>query len=522
LTFSILDLTQAFEQHHLSAVSGAQRGIERETLRIKRDGNLSTQGHNPALGSALTHQYITTDYSESLLEFITPVSTSIDESLNQLKDIQKFTLNNINGDYFWPMSMPCMVDNEDQVQLAQYGSSNIGTMKTVYRQGLKNRYGSMMQVIAGIHFNFSFSQEFFKSLQVITDDSSALQDFISDRYFALIRNYKRYGWLIPYLFGSSPALCPSFLQGKPHQLPFKKAPAGCLYLEHATSLRMSDLGYTSSEQANLKICNNNIETYVSGVQQAISLPSEQFAHIGVKLNGEYKQLNSNILQIENELYAPIRPKRVAKSGQKPSDALKEGGVEYIEVRAMDVNPFVSTGISKEQMHFLDVFITYCMLKDSPQMSIEKKRVFNNNTDKVVLEGRKHGLTLNDNGVDKTIPEWGAELFSDLQLIARLYDKAYATTAYSDVIKDELAKINDPKLTPSARILDELFTTGKGIVTWSMKYVEQFSKELTEHSYQVFDDKLLNELAEKSLQKQAEIENSDTLSFDDFLKEYFSK
>ncbi|KGJ90293.1 glutamate--cysteine ligase [Thalassotalea sp. ND16A] len=522
MTFSILDLTQAFEQHHLSAISGAQRGIERETLRIKPDGNLSTQGHNSALGSALTHQYITTDYSESLLEFITPVSTSIDESLNQLKDIQKFTLNNIDGDYFWPMSMPCMVDNEEQVQLAQYGSSNIGTMKTVYRQGLKNRYGSMMQVIAGIHFNFSFSKEFFNSLQEITDDSSPLQDFISDRYFALIRNYKRHGWLIPYLFGSSPALCPSFLQGKPHQLPFKKAPAGCLYLEHATSLRMSDLGYTSSEQANLKICNNNIDTYVSGVQQAINLPSEQFAHIGVKLNGEYKQLNSNILQIENELYAPIRPKRVAKSGQKPSDALKEGGVEYIEVRAMDVNPFVSTGISKEQMHFLDVFITYCMLKDSPQMSIDKKRVFNSNTDKVVLEGRKPGLTLNDNGIEKTIPEWGAEIFAEMQLIAGLYDKAYATTAYSDVIKDELAKIHDPQLTPSARILDELFTTGKGIVTWSMEYVEQFSKELTEHSYQVFDEKLLQQLAETSLQKQAEIENSDTLSFDDFLEEYFSK
>lgn len=522
LTFSILDLTKAFSEKHLSAIAGVQRGIERETLRIKPDGKLSDQGHNKALGSALTHEYITTDYSESLLEFITPVSPSIDETLNQLKDIQKFTLENVEGDYFWPMSMPCMVVDQDEVQLAQYGSSNIGKMKTVYRQGLKNRYGSMMQVIAGIHFNFSFSTEFFESLQEITGDTQNKQDFISARYFSLIRNYKRFGWLIPYLFGSSPALCPSFLQGKPHSLPFKKAPAGCLYLEHATSLRMSDLGYTNTSQSNLQICNNHIDSYVAGVQKAINLPSAEFAKIGVKVDGQYQQLNSNILQIENELYAPIRPKRVAKSGQKPSEALKESGVEYIEVRAMDVNPFVSTGISKEQMYFLDVFITLCMLKESPTVTAEQKQIFNNNTNKVILEGRDPLLILNDCGLEKTIPQWGNEIFAEMELIAKLYDKAYQTSEYSNVIKAELAKINDPTLTPSARIIDELLTTGKGIVTWSMDYVNQYNQEAKEHNYQIFNKDLLVELAKTSLAKQQEIESADTLNFDEFLADYFEK
>ncbi|WP_405054025.1 glutamate--cysteine ligase [Thalassotalea nanhaiensis] len=522
LTFSILDLTKAFSEKHLSAVAGVQRGIERETLRIRPDGKLSSQSHNKALGSALTHEYITTDYSESLLEFITSVSPSIDETLNQLKDIQKFTLENVEGDYFWPMSMPCAVVEQDEVNLAQYGSSNIGKMKTVYRQGLKNRYGSMMQVIAGIHFNFSFSPEFFDSLQEITGDTQGKQDFISERYFSLIRNYKRFGWLIPYLYGSSPALCPSFLQGKPQSLPFKKAPAGCLYLEYATSLRMSDLGYTNSSQSNLHICNNHIDNYVEGVQKAINLPSEEFAKIGVKVDGKYQQLNSNILQIENELYAPIRPKRVAKSGQKPSEALKEGGVEYIEVRAMDVNPFVSTGISKEQMYFLDVFITFCMLKNSPEVTVEQKQVFNNNTNKVILEGRDPSLTLNDCGIEKTIPQWGSEIFSEMKLIASLYDKAYGTSEYSNVVKAELAKINDPTLTPSARIIDELLTTGKGIVTWSMDYVNQYNQEAEAHNYQVFNEDLFVDLAKQSLAKQQEIEAGDTLSFDEFLADYFEK
>ncbi|WP_371188821.1 glutamate--cysteine ligase [Thalassotalea maritima] len=522
MALTIADITSAIAEQNLDSLTSIKRGVERETLRIQPDGKLSLQGHNKALGSALTHSLITTDYSESLLEFITPATESIDDSLDQLKDIQKFTLDNIDGDWFWPMSMPCVVESEEQIQLAQYGTSNIGRMKTVYRQGLKNRYGSMMQVIAGIHFNFSFSDDFFATLQSILGDKQTAQDFISDRYFALIRNYKRFGWLIPYLFGSSPALCPSFLQGREYNLPFKETPKGCLYLEHATSLRMSDLGYTNSSQSALKICNNSLQSYVESVQNAITLPSAEFAKIGVKVDGEYQQLNDNVLQIENELYAPIRPKRVAKSGQKPSEALKEGGVEYIEVRAMDVNPFTSTGISKQQMQFLDVFITYCLLKESPAVTLEQKNVFIENTNKVIVEGRKLGLRLNDKGIDKTIPEWGNEIFTELTYIAELFDKAYNTSDYSAVIAAEHSKINDPTLTPSAKILQDLMRGEQSIVGWALDKAKAFRAELKDHPYSYFSEQQFGEMAQASLDKQLQIEQSDTLSFDDFLQDYFKK
>ena len=352
LTISLNEYLNAFNQEaNLSSLTGIGRGIEREALRILPEGELSQRPHYHALGSALTHPSITTDYAETLLEFITPVTQSPEQAIAQLQDIQKYTLSQIEGELLWPMSMPCFVEDEDKIELAQYGDSNIGKMKTVYRQGLKNRYGSMMQVISGIHFNFSFSKDFWRTLQAIDQNQQPIDDYISARYFSVLRNYKRYCWLIPYLFGSSPSLCPSFLQGKAHQLPFKKSPSGSLYLEHATSLRMSDLGYTNSEQSSLRICYNNLDDYVAGVQEAINLPSETFAQIGVKVDGSYQQLNANVLQIENELYAPIRPKRVAHSGEKPSQALKSRGVEYIEVRALDVNPFVDTGISIEQVYF---------------------------------------------------------------------------------------------------------------------------------------------------------------------------
>ena len=528
MTLSLNDYIDAFNQdENLKALAGIGRGIEREALRVLPEGKLSEHSHYSNLGSALTHGEITTDYSETLLEFITPVSHSPEQAIAQLQDIQKYTFANIDGELLWPMSMPCFVDDAEKVPLAQYGDSNIGKMKTVYRQGLKNRYGSMMQVIAGIHFNISFSKDFWQTIQNLQPENNnqQLNDFISDRYFSILRNYKRYCWLIPYLYGSSPAICGSFLQGKTPQLPFKKSSSGTLYLEYATSLRMSDLGYTSSEQSSLKICYNNLHDYVDGVQSAIGLKSEKFAHIGVKVNGDYQQLNSNILQIENELYAPIRPKQVMKSGEKPSQALRERGVEYIEVRALDVNPFVDTGISIEQIYFLDIFITYCAFIDNKEFDCDSQQHHENNMNEVVLRGRDPALLLSDANCQgevtrKSVATWGNELIDGLVKVALLLDKAYQTTNYSDAIKRERAKINDASLTPSAEILSIVLEQGQSLSMYSLAQAAKFREESLTRDYQFYSEEYFIQRAEKSHQEQRNIEANDKLSFDDFLADYF--
>jgi len=522
------DYINAFNQdENLKALAEIGRGIERETLRVLPEGKLSQHGHYSKLGSALTHGEITTDYSEALLEFITPVSYSPETAIAQLQDIQKYTFANIEGELLWPMSMPCFVEDADKVPLAQYGDSNIGKMKTVYRQGLKNRYGSMMQVIAGIHFNFSFSQGFWQVMQNLQSNEQPLDDFISDRYFSILRNYKRYCWLIPYLYGSSPALCSSFLQGKSPELPFKKSSSGALYLDYATSLRMSDLGYTSSEQSNLKICYNNLHDYVDGVQNAIGLKSEKFSEIGVKVNGKYQQLNSNILQIENELYAPIRPKQVMKSGEKPSQALRDRGVEYIEVRALDVNPFVDTGISVEQVHFLDIFITYCAFLDNKAFNCDSQQHYENNMNDVVLRGRDPELLLSDDDCQgqvcsKSIKTWGNELFDEMAPVATLLDKTYQTTRYSASIDRERAKINDASLTPSAEILSILIDQEQSISKYSLEQATKYRKESLARDYQFYSEEYFISSAEKSHQEQRNIEASDKLNFDEFLSDYFKQ
>lgn len=528
MTLSLNDYIGAFNQdENLKALAGIGRGIEREALRVLPEGKLSEHGHYSELGSALTHGEITTDYSESLLEFITPVSHSPEQAIAQLQDIQKYTFANIDGELLWPMSMPCFVDDADKIPLAQYGDSNIGKMKTVYRQGLKNRYGSMMQVIAGIHFNFSFSEDFWQVIQNLQpqNHNQQLNDFISERYFSILRNYKRYCWLIPYLYGSSPALCSSFLQGEMPPLPFKKSPSGALYLKYATSLRMSDLGYTSSEQSNLKICYNNLHDYVDGVQNAIGLKSEQFADIGIKVNGEYQQLNSNILQIENELYAPIRPKQVIKSGEKPSQALRERGVEYIEVRALDVNPFIDTGISIEQIHFLDIFITYCAFIDNKEFDCDSQQYHENNMNEVVLRGRDPKLLLSDINcqgevVSKSIASWGSELFDGMAKVASLLDKAYKTTNYSKSIDRERAKINDASLTPSAEILSIILEQEQSISQYSLDKATEYREESLARDYQFYSEDYFIQRTEKSHQEQRDIEAKDKLTFDDFLADYF--
>jgi len=327
------------------------------------------------------------------------------------------------------------------------------------------------------------------------------------------------------LYGSSPAICESFLQGKKPQLPFKKTSSGALYLEYATSLRMSDLGYTSSEQSSLQICYNNLHDYVDGVQNAIGLKSEEFAKIGVKVDGKYQQLNSNILQIENELYAPIRPKQIIAPGEKPSEALRARGVEYIEVRALDVNPFVDTGISLEQIHFLDIFITYCAFIENNKFDCDSQKHYENNMNDVVLKGRDPALMLSDQDCAgevhlKSISTWGNELFEDMAKVALLLDNAYQTTQYSESITRERAKINDATLTPSAKILSLMVEEDQCLTEFSLTLAAKYREETIARDYQFYSHQYFTDGATKSHKKQHDIEESDILSFDDFLVNYF--
>ncbi len=349
---------------HLPLLNQCLHGIERECLRVDAHGHLAMTPHPIALGSALTHPQITTDYSEALLEFITGTDQDPRNTLAELEAIHRFTYAKLGDEYLWSPSMPCPLPSEADIPIAEYGSSNIGRLKHVYRQGLALRYGKTMQCIAGIHYNFSLPEALWPVLQADDGDTRSERDYRSARYIGLIRNFRRYSWLLMYLFGASPALDAGFLRGRPHQL--EALDADTLYLPYATSLRMSDLGYQNNAQAGLTPCYDDLSSYTESLYRAVSTPYAPYEAMGIKdAAGNWQQLNTNVLQIENEYYSNIRPKRVTATGERPLQALRARGIQYIEVRCLDINPFLPLGIDLNEARFLDAFLLFCALADSP-------------------------------------------------------------------------------------------------------------------------------------------------------------
>jgi glutamate--cysteine ligase len=514
-------LQQLAQPANRTALTQLNRGVEREGLRITSNGHLAQTEHPKALGSTLTHPYITTDYAENLLEFITPVAQSIEQTLAQLTDIHSYTYQHLGDELLWPLSMPCVVGAAADIQIARYGSSHSGRMKTLYRRGLTNRYGGAMQIIAGVHYNFSLPTALWQSLANL-QQQTADTDFISAGYLGLIRNYKRVCWLIPYLFGASPALCQSFFQHTNTTIELEKHATGTLYRPFGTSLRMSDLGYTNKEQADLNISYNSISEYVAGLRSAISTPSKQYAAIGVKVGDDYRQLNSNILQIENEFYSTIRPKRVTAAGETPTQALERAGIEYIEVRALDVNPFSAIGITAEQIRLLDILLLYCLLQPSPAMSKSEQQQTESNFNRVVLDGRNPRLTLVCGDQQRPLADWLEELFADFQDIARALDAAHGGDAYTQVIASQYRAVLNPELTLSGQLMRAL--TDQGIdnsqlgLELACRYRQQLQQPLRYYSQAQFEH-----WSALSLQQQQQREVQDQHSrFDEYLQEYFRK
>ena len=495
-----------------------RRGVEKESLRVDANGTLSQLPHPPGLGSPLTHPSITTDYSEALLEFITPVEESVAGVLNQLEKTHRFAYQHLHQERLWVTSMPCIVHGDNSIPIARYGSSNIGQMKHFYRVGLSSRYGRLMQAIAGIHYNFSLSDDFWSHWQEIQGNTLPTASYRSECYLALVRNFYRYTWLVAYLFGASPAVCGSFVEGKKHQLePFGQS---SYYLPYATSLRMSDLGYRSAVQEQVNFSLDNLDGYVEALRKATETPHTPYKDIGVKVDNRYRQLNHNLLQIENEYYAPVRPKRVARSGEKPSHALRDRGIEYVEVRCLDLDPFSPVGIDQHTICFLDLLLLHCLFEDSAPLSKHGIREINHNLQRVVLEGRRPELKRLD-GNSQTLTEEGSRLLDDLVTLAMLLDGT-ESTAYKDALCYQRSKFSNPENTPSARTLHMMEEHDGSFFEFAMAQSIEHEKFFRRYPLTSADMVGFDTIAAKSIAQQKDIERSDEISFDEFLANYFAQ
>ncbi len=503
---------------------GGLKGVEKESLRVTPEGRLAQTPHPSALGSALTNEIITTDYSEALIELVTPTFTESWQLLQFLCDLHQFVYRHLGDELLWATSMPGYLPGDAGIPIARYGSSNVGKMKEVYREGLGHRYGRMMQSISGIHFNYSFPAKFWPVLADVLEQRDCGQDFISDRYFGLLRNYRRYGWLILYLFGNSPVLCASFLRGRSHTL--KQLTPGTLYEPFSTSLRMSDLGYRNKNQAGVDISVNSVGEYIRDLSHAITIPNPEYERIGVKIDGpngvEYRQLNANMLQIENEYYSFIRPKRVIRSGERSTQALARAGVQYVEVRALDVSMFDPVGVNQNKLRFVEAFLALLVLKDSPLIDADEQASLDGNNAIVAHRGREPGLMLAFGGKQRSLYSWSLELIDEMRGICEILDQGERDRPYTAALQVQSAKVLDVALTPAARTLRELEQRGESFDEFAL-HMSKMHKSYFLGLYPPNEQRLaeFRRQADLSLERQAEMERSDTLSFDDYLAQYFA-
>ena len=493
-------------------------GIEKEGLRVSDDGNIAQSPHPKGLGSALKNPAITTDFSEALLELVTQPLRGADQALNELTIIHNYIYKHLpENERFWPASMPCILRGQTNIPIANYGSSNLGMMKTVYRRGLSNRYGSVMQAIAGIHFNYSFSLEFWQSYrELISPTDTDSKDFMDIHYMGLTRNVLRYGWLIPYLFGASATVCKSFMHDY-HEHNLEEFDDNTLYLPYATSLRMGDIGYQNSQEdeKGVKANYNSLCHYIYSLRAAMQTNCEDFEKIGLKKNGEYQQLNTNILQIANEYYSSVRPKPILYANDKPLRALNNNGVGYIEIRSLDINPLLEVGINKQQIEFLEAFLLFCLLEDSPAISSSELVEIDSNALLVAHQGRQPGLILSHVGEKVTLADWGESLFEKIKQCSKLLSDKHQESVESISIR-----IKDPDLTPSAIMLNEMKRQEKGFFEFTDQYSQKYKTQNQEKAFDKDYFLILDELAISSTQAQLEAESNDAEDFDQFLEKYF--
>ncbi len=487
---------------------GMRRGIEKESLRALPTGGLALTPHPAALGSALTHPHITTDYSESQLELITGVHASVEACLDELTEVHQFTARTLRAsgagdEAMWVSSMPAHLPTDETIPLGRYGSSNVGRAKSVYRMGLGHRYGRRMQTISGIHYNWS------------------LPGVDNEGYFALIRNFRRNAFLLLYLFGASPALGSDFVEGREHELDTLSADS--VYMPYGTSLRMGRLGYQSDAQAQLAVSYNGLEGYAASLHGALTRPWPAYEAVGIRNpGGDYNQLATSLLQIENEFYGTIRPKRTIFSGERPLHALRERGVEYVEVRLMDLDPFEPVGINAETMRFIDVFLMHCLLATSPPDTPEEIGELQHNQHQTAARGRAPGVLLKRGGGEISLADWGTEILDQCEPIARKLDTVHGGTAHADALAAARRSLAAPETLPSARVLQAIngqhggsfidFTRDRSAAThaaicalpWARDQQQRFEAQVA-----------------KSVADQQAIEHADTMPFEVYRQEYVS-
>jgi glutamate--cysteine ligase len=296
-----------------------------------------------------------------------------------------------------------------------------------------------------------------------------------------------------------------------------------MYMPHGTSLRMGRLGYQSEAQASLAVSYNSLEGYAQSLHEALTRPYPAYEAVGImNPGGEYNQLATSLLQIENEFYGTIRPKRVIRPGERPLHALRERGVEYVEVRLLDLNPFVPIGITLQNVRFLDIFLLHCLLSDSPPDTPAEIAALGRNQHKTAAFGREPGLKLERGDGEVLLTEWAAQLLGEFGSIATRLDEVQGSTDYSDALRAAKALLDQPDLLPSARVLAVMEKDhGNSFIAFTRAQSQQTRQKLLALPFPASLQSKFELESAQSVKEQKAIEDADTMPFEAYRQQYIS-
>lgn len=443
-------------------------GLEKENVRVDKDGHLALTPHPELLGDKNTHPYITTDFSESQIEMITPPLKSLDETYYFMENIHDIVSESIGEELLWPQSIPPALPEESQIPIARYDNSEKGVEAQQYREMLAKKYGKKKQLISGIHYNFSFEDDFLIDLKETLGDKRSFREFKDDVYLKMSRNLLRYNWLLVYVFGASIGSHESY--SKTCNSYMVRSAKETFYFPYATSFRNGPCGYKNLKE--YMVSYNSLNEYTTDIRKLIGT----------------KEISG-----AKEYYSPVRLKVLGEGDILEN--LDNKGVSYLELRFVDLNPFKKIGIERETLYFLHLFLIYTLITDDRHYSEEAKKEDEFNTILVSTTGRKKGTLLRRQGEKIDIVEWKRELFSEIRQVLEL------VCPKNETYKKALDKMEKRAMEKplSERLVDKV--DEKGYLEFHMERAKEYLEETKSKKYNLKSYEDL-ELSTQILMKEA--------------------
>lgn len=440
-------------------------GIERETLRVDKEGKLALTKHPKVFECKISHPYITTDFSESQIELITPTVSTLDKAHNYLNLLYDITALEINEELLWPQSMPCSIPEDDLIPVADYGDCDSGKGASDYRKKLLKKYGGKKQLISGIHYNFSFNEELIKDLYKVSGNGEDYRDFRDNIYLKVVRNYLRYRWLLIYLLGGTTIMHESF--GDKCVVNLDKVSKDGFSNNGAISYRNSECGYKNP--IDLYPDYSSVKNYVSSV---------------------YNFIDDKLIDSHKELYTQIRLKAIDNT--RFLESLLEDGVNYLEIRSIDINPFSKAGISLEDLKFINLFTLYLLIKEESEYKTWQEEAQSNQN--IISMHGQMDVDLYKDGKSISKDKWALDILNEMKSMSN-----ELCLAKEEIIDNMIEKVLNPKLTYAYRISE--MVKEEGFIESHIKLAEKYREDAYKNRFKLegFEDL---ELSTQILMKEA--------------------